>query len=509
MKNTKIIALLVALMLVLSTLVACGGGTGDGGNGDGGTPTVESLTEAANNALKSGAYGVTMTLAIDEEKSTEGIFDDEDVANMMSTMLKDGITMEAAIDGDNLVIKMLIELEAEGQKVSMGTDIAVIGKTFYLGNTQTMGDQSQSMKMKFNLTDAQLSEVKGDYDVKVDLTPADFETVEFTSKDGKHTVAASGIKEESLEKFNSIIFSIMGTGDASAMTEAITDLTYTAVFADGKYESTEIGFAVTEEDMTIAFKQTMAFKYTGVTVAAPADADTYVEADYDDIFGGNIVTPPEEAYTTHDEYLAAEVGDEVFVKTYVQNKQGWWEKDGVGVATFYTEDQQGGYYIYEMPISKADYDLLVPGTCIEVRGYIGEYAGMHEIVDAEYVILADETPYVAEALDLTGSLKNSDLANYQSQFMTLKGAKVLDKGNGKAFYYGWDGSGSQGGDIYFDVEIDGAKYTLVIESYLTGADSDVYKAAEALKIGDVIDVTGYVYWYDGVQPHIITIEATK
>ena len=58
-------------------------------------------------------------------------------------------------------------------------------------------------------------------------------------------------------------------------------------------------------------------------------------------------------------------------------------------------------------------------------------------------------------------------------------------------------------------EIDGEKYTFVIESYLTGKDTDVYKAAEALKVGQVVDLTGYVYWYNGIQPHIINISVAK
>jgi hypothetical protein len=51
-----------------------------------------------------------------------------------------------------------------------------------------------------------------------------------------------------------------------------------------------------------------------------------------------------------------------------------------------------------------------------------------------------------------------------------------------------------------------AKYTFVIESYLTGKDTDVYKAVEALKVGDEINITGFVYWYNGIQPHVVAIE---
>ena len=39
----------------------------------------------------------------------------------------------------------------------------------------------------------------------------------------------------------------------------------------------------------------------------------------------------------------------------------------------------------------------------------------------------------------------------------------------------------------------------------TGADSEVYKAIEALNVGDVIDVEGFLYWYEGAQPHVTSV----
>ena len=36
-------------------------------------------------------------------------------------------------------------------------------------------------------------------------------------------------------------------------------------------------------------------------------------------------------------------------------------------------------------------------------------------------------------------------------------------------------------------------------------NADAYAAAQALKIGDVIDVEGFLYWYNGAQPHVTNI----
>ena len=40
-------------------------------------------------------------------------------------------------------------------------------------------------------------------------------------------------------------------------------------------------------------------------------------------------------------------------------------------------------------------------------------------------------------------------------------------------------------------------------------DSDVYKAVEALNIGDKIDMEGFLYWYEGVNPHITSVTTAE
>ena len=106
-----------------------------------------------------------------------------------------------------------------------------------------------------------------------------------------------------------------------------------------------------------------------------------------------------EGVMTYADYVAADVDSEVVVETYVQAKQGWWENEGVGVATFYTQDKDGAYFLYNMPCSKEDYDKLTEGTKIKVTGYKSEWAGEVEIIDATYEI--EDGSYVAEAADQT------------------------------------------------------------------------------------------------------------
>ncbi len=211
-----------------------------------------------------------------------------------------------------------------------------------------------------------------------------------------------------------------------------------------------------------------------------------------------------EGVMTYDEYVAAAVDSEVIVETYVQAKQSWWEDNGVGKATLYTQDQDGAYFIYDLPISEEDYNKLEEGTKIKVTGYKAEWSGEVEIIDGTYEIL--DGNWIAEPLDVTDLLADEEeLIKHQNEKVTFTGMTVEASDNGEAFTYNWDGSGTQGDDVYFNVSKDGNTYSFLVESYLCDSESDVYKAAESLEVGDTIDMEGYLYWYEGVNPHITSI----
>ncbi len=213
-------------------------------------------------------------------------------------------------------------------------------------------------------------------------------------------------------------------------------------------------------------------------------------------------TPAEDetpAVMTYAEYDAAELQSPVTVETYIQAKQSWWDNK----ATFYTQDKDGAYFLYEMPCTEEEYNALVPGTKIRVSGYKSEWSGEIEITDATYEILPDDT-YIAEARDVTDLLGTDDLIKAQNQFVSFKGMTVeaYDE-SGAAFAYKNDADKTD--DLYFKVSKDGNTYSFCVEFYLTGQDSDVYKAVEGLKVGDVIDMEGFLYWYEGANPHITSV----
>ena len=199
-----------------------------------------------------------------------------------------------------------------------------------------------------------------------------------------------------------------------------------------------------------------------------------------------------EGVMTHADYMAAAVDDEVVVETYVQAKQSWWDNK----ATVYCQSEDGAYFLYNMACSEEDYAKLTPGTKIRATGYKAEWSGEVEIVDATFEII--EGSFVAEPVDMTALLGTEELIAHQNELVAFKGMTV------EAIEYK---NGQPGDDIYVTLSLNGQSYKFCVEVYLTGAESDVYTAVGELKAGDVVDVEGFLYWYEGPNPHITSVKA--
>ena len=231
------------------------------------------------------------------------------------------------------------------------------------------------------------------------------------------------------------------------------------------------------------------------TEAAPADP---TEAPAEPTEAAEEPTPtepatetPEEpdAVMTYAEYAAAEVDDPVVIEAYVQATQSWWD----GKITVYAQDKDGAYFIYNMTcISQEEADKLTEGTKIRVNGFKAEWSGEIEIADGAYEIVNGDT-YVAEAKDVTDKLGTDELIDYQNQKVLFTDMTV------ESVAYKND---EPGDDIYVKLSKDGAEYDFCLEYYLNGSDEEFYNKVGALKAGDVVDVEGFLYWYEGVNPHI-------
>ena len=198
-----------------------------------------------------------------------------------------------------------------------------------------------------------------------------------------------------------------------------------------------------------------------------------------------------EGVMTYAEYDAAAMDAEVVIEAYVQATQSWWDNK----ITAYLQDPDGAYFCYEMACSEADAAKLTQGTKIKVTGTKGAWAGEVEIMDATFEFVESEA-WVAEATDVTALLGKDELIKHQNKYVTFKGLTVS-----KVEYK----NGEPGDDIYVTVSKDGAEYSFCVERYLTGPDSDVYKAVGELQAGDTVDVDGFLYWYEGVNTHITNV----
>ena len=209
---------------------------------------------------------------------------------------------------------------------------------------------------------------------------------------------------------------------------------------------------------------------------------------------------------TYEEYAAAEVDSEVVIEGAIQAKQAYYGEQST--ASVYLQDETGGaYFLYNLPCTEKEYELMEIGKKIKVKGYKAEWSGEVEVVDAIWMFVDGE--YIAEAEDVTALLGTDELIKKQNKKVVFKGVKVepIGEDGNAAFLYNYDGSGAEGDDLYFNVSVNGQTYSFTVESDLCGPDTDVYKAVKDFKVGDVIDLEGFLYWYEGPNPHITAVLA--
>jgi len=211
-----------------------------------------------------------------------------------------------------------------------------------------------------------------------------------------------------------------------------------------------------------------------------------------------------------DDFKAAETDSEVVVESNIQAAQAYNEQ--YGNTSLYLQDPDGGaYFVYRIACTPDEYATFEPGKKIRITGYKAEWSGEVEIADATFELVEGEE-FVAEPKDVTEFLGKDELADNMNQYVCFKSMTVEPSdNNGKqvAYLYNWDGSGEEGSDLYFNVSKDGNTYNFMVETDLCNAESAVYDAVKNLKIGDVVDLEGYLYWYNGANPHITVCATAK
>ena len=265
----------------------------------------------------------------------------------------------------------------------------------------------------------------------------------------------------------------------------------------------------TETETEVATEAAAETEGTETEAAEEDTADAETEAS-EDASESESAEEKSEGVMTYAEYMDAAIDDEVVIETYVQAKQSWWEDK----ATLYTQDRDGAYFIYDAACSEEDYEKLVPGTKIKVTGYKAEWSGEIEVMDGTVEIVEGGDEYIAPITDVTDLLGTDELIDHQNEYVEFKGLTVEAAGqdadgNDVAFLYNYDGSGTDGDDLYFNASLNGETYTFTIESYLCDNTTDVYAAVKNLEIGQTIDMEGFLYWYEGVNPHITSVTVVE
>ena len=153
-----------------------------------------------------------------------------------------------------------------------------------------------------------------------------------------------------------------------------------------------------------------------------------------------------------------------------------------------------------MACSEADAQRLTPGTKIRVSGIKGQWAGLVEIMDATFQFVEDGDTFIAEAMDATDLLGTEALVKHQTEKVTFKGMTV----KGIEHKYG-----EPNDDIYVKLTKGGVDYEFCVEYYLTGPETQVYQTVCQLEAGDVVDLEGFLYWYEGPYTHITSVTVVQ
>lgn len=212
---------------------------------------------------------------------------------------------------------------------------------------------------------------------------------------------------------------------------------------------------------------------------------------------------------TYAEFMAAEFDSAVTVDGYVQAVTAWNEENSN--ADIYAQTQEGGFYVFRLFCTQEDYARLTAGRKIRVTGTKALFAGWVEVIDSTAEILEEAPIWIAEPLDVTALLGTETLQDHMNKkvsFTDVTIAPINDaEGNERSFLYGYDSFGNreENCDLYLNVSINGEIYMFCVESDLCGNTSQVYAAVEALQVGDQVDITGFLCWYEGPQPHITAI----
>ncbi len=188
------------------------------------------------------------------------------------------------------------------------------------------------------------------------------------------------------------------------------------------------------------------------------------------------------------EFVAAAKDDTVIVKGVVTAIMA--KSKGNSSNCLYLQDNDGGYYVYNMSTDPVTDDKLEVGMTVRVTGTRDTYNGTYEIIKATVEVLdSNKTP--AAPVDFTEkyqkatSLKDEALTAQQGMLVTLKGVEIT-------------GEDTSGG--YYKFKLGEYESYIRISSSvcpITKDEQETLKKGHAEHTGWTANVTGIICVYDG------------
>lgn len=207
---------------------------------------------------------------------------------------------------------------------------------------------------------------------------------------------------------------------------------------------------------------------------------------------------------SHADFIKAEVGTEVSVQGYIQDRCTWYN----GAASFYFQDSNGGYYVYNLACTEDEYkNTLTVGADLFVTSQKAEWRGE---VEVDYTKVTENAKWeiASKSTKVYPATKVADIAT-----ATLDKYKNTKVATGelevtKAPFTSWEDyslTPAAGADVYFAVKDSaGNELTFVVEAYLEDSQygSATYTAVTELAVGDKVELEGFVYYYDAPQMQV-------
>lgn len=270
MKFRRLFSILIVACLIMGCLISCSKPEEDK------EPTVNELVAKADEAVKNSSYRVTMDMAFTGDET------DETTKQIITSL--NNVEMLLSTDGNNAEVSYGMEIEYDGIVVAVNMEMISVGNTVYILSEQSVDGEKETVKMKATATEEQREELFGQTgSAATEITDSDFEKVEMKKVDGVYVITCTDIKEESVDKLNSVLDSSAGASSSVSVSNA--KLTFE--IKDGKYQKATITcdyvMDIDGEKITLGASIDMKYTYEDFDITAPSDAKDYQEIDIDDM----------------------------------------------------------------------------------------------------------------------------------------------------------------------------------------------------------------------------------